>query len=45
MQTVTYNGKRITKERLEEEKKRAEQTPGRKIVEVAPGVYRSKLQD
>ena len=42
---VKLNGKEITREQLEEKKKKVEEKPGMSIVEKKPGEYRTKLQD
>lgn len=44
-QQVLLNGQQVSKAKLEEEKRKAEETKGKKIVEVAPGQYRTKLED
>lgn len=42
---VLLNGQEVSREKLEEERKKAEQTKGKTIVEVAPGQFRTKLID
>ena len=44
-ETVKLNGQEVTKEQLEQARREAEQTKGKKIVETAPGEYRTKLED
>lgn len=43
--TVTLNGKEITRQKLQEEQQKAQSTKGVKIVEVSPGVFKKLLQD
>lgn len=42
---VEVDGNKITQQQLKEKKKEVEKKPGMKIVEVKPGVYRTKLED
>lgn len=44
-ESPTLDGKPLTAEKLQEEIKKAEQAKGKKIVEVAPNTYRTKLED
>lgn len=41
---VEFNGQKITKAKLQEEIELAKQTKGMKIIEVRPGVYKTRIQ-
>jgi hypothetical protein len=43
--TLILNGRRITEQELNEEKNRIQSLPGMQLVEISPGVYKTRLLD